>query len=58
MQVSNRALRVMLAHDEGEASQLAVELSTMREQLLEEHQDLQGSSYIKVLQVRLVVFSS
>ena len=41
----------MLASNEKEASQLAAELSSLREVLLEERQDLQGSKYVKVLQV-------
>lgn len=41
----------MLASNEKEASQLAVELTSLREMLLEERQDLQGSKYVKVLQV-------
>ena len=53
LQLSDRALRVMLASNEKEASKLAVELSSFREQLLEEHQDLQGSQFVKVLQVCL-----
>ena len=53
LQLSDRALRIMLASNEKEASKLAVELSSLREQLLEEHQDLQGSHFVKVLQVGL-----
>ncbi|KAK9842878.1 hypothetical protein WJX74_003834 [Apatococcus lobatus] len=48
--LSDRALRSMLTSNEKEASELAMELSTLRELLLEEHQELQGSTYIKVLQ--------